>query len=882
MTLGQQHIGAGLRACFWQAVLLSGVAIGFCKDASAAQIGKSPVSFRYPSSNTSTVPLVDRRITYTGDVWASVANDGSFGSFTSALGCAQVDLNHLRITHCPGFEFPAGSRVDYLWRGGLWVGGIVGTDTLVSCAMASESGGPVSPLEFNGFAFIESGTPPGYPGVCDQKSRRLDQTYTCTYSDTIVIPGAPLDYSGRPHRPLGIQVRQVTHQSANDLTRRFIIYDLEVTNISERPIEEMWLGVLMDCDVYWENARLCTANGWEDDVTGCLTIWPSPTNPRYTDTLMVAWAADDEADICAEPDFPVVSPRGAMGVRILRRPVPDAQISYNWFTTEFSNYDWGPRLASDARSLGTGGEGAPVGDAARYHFMANGEIDYGQVFAAQDYGPTWKPPLTGGGADNVANGLDSRYLLSVGPVSRLLPGESIPFTFAFVMGGNLHTNRANRIDPSDPQAYMSKLNFQDLATNAWWAGYVWDNYGVDTDGDGYRGEYYQPVVDGDTVFYTGDGCPDLSGPAPPPCPDSATADLKLVSRPGELVVTWSGRTTELNVDNITQRRDFEGWKVYVAQRNSSRDRPGAEDYALIAAWDAIDFQRYTYEPSDGRWDLSSRPLTIERWRREFGDSQFDPLAHSGPSLTNCYRYQEPAPSGASVEKCAYFVPHSANQENTYNAAGEEVQNLIQRVAVRDTVVDHDTLQYGEYAIRLTNLLPSAYYFVSVSAFDYGDAFRGLGPQGCQPGGVGNVVIGSPFYSADVVEEYWGRGDPYADSVRVGVYPNPYKISFEDAHGNLTTYFDQGYEGVYGQGALRERDRRIHFVNVPSDATIRIYSLDGDLIRTLDHPDPHLSGYSSEISWDLVSRNTQAVTSGIYIYRVDSKLGSQVGKLVIIK
>jgi hypothetical protein len=37
-----------------------------------------------------------------------------------------------------------------------------------------------------------------------------------------------------------------------------------------------------------------------------------------------------------------------------------------------------------------------------------------------------------------------------------------------------------------------------------------------------------------------------------------------------------------------------------------------------------------------------------------------------------------------------------------------------------------------------------------------------------------------------------------------------------------------------------------------------------------------------LGWDLVTRNTQAVTSGIYIWRVDSRLGSQVGKLVIIK
>jgi hypothetical protein len=33
---------------------------------------------------------------------------------------------------------------------------------------------------------------------------------------------------------------------------------------------------------------------------------------------------------------------------------------------------------------------------------------------------------------------------------------------------------------------------------------------------------------------------------------------------------------------------------------------------------------------------------------------------------------------------------------------------------------------------------------------------------------------------------------------------------------------------------------------------------------------------------MVTRNAQAAVSGIYIWRVESRLGAQVGKLVIIK
>lgn len=858
---------------------------GNSAESSTAKSKSSLEDHPATSAGTAADPVYDRRITYTGDIWASVANDGTFGTFHLGLTCSQNDMALLKITECPGFEYPAGSRIDYLWRGSICVGGIVGADTLVSSGMSSEGGSSnssVNTLEFNGFTLIDSGVPTGYPGVCDLRERRLGQSYTCVYYDTLVHPGAQLDHSGRLHLPLGLQVRQVTHQSANDVTRRFIIYDLEVTNISNQPIEQMWLGIMIDCDVYWGSRSGCSMTGWEDDLTGCLTTWPNSANPRYSDTLMVGWAADDDGDQCSAVDLPPVSPRGVMGVRILRGPNSSSRVNYNWFATEFSNVNWGPRLSTDSRSLGTGGDGAPVGDASRYHLMANGEVDYDQVYSALDHRPTWKPPISEPTASDIANGLDTRFLLSTGPVPVLNPGETVPFTFAFVAGESFHTVRSNQIDPSNPGQYVGRLNFRGLAANAWWADFIWDNHGVDTDGDGYRGKFFQPVINDDTVYYTGDGCPDLSGPSPPPCPDSATADLRLVSSPDQLVVTWSGRTAELNTDNLTGLRDFEGWRVYIADRFASRDRPSSEQYALIAGWDLVDFQRFTYEPADGRWHLDSPPLTTEAWRRKFNNEGFDPTAHKSPSLSTCYRYFSTDTSGAVVEKCAYFAPHGANQENAYSAGGEDAQNLIQRVAVRDSLVDGEVLHYGEYELRLNNLLPSRYYFISVSAVDFGDEFRGLEPQGCQPGRVGSVVIGSPNFSADVVEEYWERGGIAADSVRVIAYPNPYKISFEDAQGARTTYFEQGYEGDFGQEVLREEDRRIHFINVPSDATINIYSLDGDLIRTLNHPDPYLSSYSSEIAWDLVSRNTQAVTSGIYIYRVDSKLGSQVGKLVIIK
>jgi hypothetical protein len=123
----------------------------------------------------------------------------------------------------------------------------------------------------------------------------------------------------------------------------------------------------------------------------------------------------------------------------------------------------------------------------------------------------------------------------------------------------------------------------------------------------------------------------------------------------------------------------------------------------------------------------------------------------------------------------------------------------------------------------------------------------------------------PFYSADVIEE---------QNLKVSVYPNPYKASDD--------YRSSQYEDPYRQG-WTERDRRIHFVNLPSRATIRIFTLDGDIVREFEHYEGGpFSETSSKAFWDLISKNTQAVVSGIYLYVVESHLGSQIGKVIIIK
>lgn len=93
--------------------------------------------------------------------------------------------------------------------------------------------------------------------------------------------------------------------------------------------------------------------------------------------------------------------------------------------------------------------------------------------------------------------------------------------------------------------------------------------------------------------------------------------------------------------------------------------------------------------------------------------------------------------------------------------------------------------------------------------------------------------------------------------KIRAVPNPY-------------YAHSGYE-------LSSLNRIIKFVNMPEQATVRIYNLAGDLVRTLRKTD----GSTSILEWDLLTENQLPVASGVYVYHVDVPgAGQTVGKMVV--
>jgi len=96
-----------------------------------------------------------------------------------------------------------------------------------------------------------------------------------------------------------------------------------------------------------------------------------------------------------------------------------------------------------------------------------------------------------------------------------------------------------------------------------------------------------------------------------------------------------------------------------------------------------------------------------------------------------------------------------------------------------------------------------------------------------------------------------------DITTIRVVPNPYlgQASWETS------------EGV----------RKLQFVNLPEECSIRIYTLAGELIRTLEHA----NGTGTE-DWNMLSEGGRGIASGVYLYNVQSDYGHFTGKFAVIK
>jgi hypothetical protein len=833
---------------------------------------------RYQPGGTAETPFTTTRVHKIGNMAFCVTNYGFFGSQARALRDACTGVT------APSWEFPINSGVEYLFQGALWVGGVKGTDTLVSVgADGWSSTNEMFPRKYPEGDIVTRTTRPILrqapnslcPDVAFSNEAVSEQDFIAQYSDTLGQIAAVGGEETRGHIPLGLWVTQKSYSWSYDYAKDFILMELDVRNISKDLLKQMFIGLYMDHDV----GSVSAGSIFADDITGFTQSVPSPAGPEYRDTVNLAWIADNDGDP-RNGVFTYASVTGVSGTRVVQAP-GNLQFSFNWWVSNSNpSQDWGPNKRDTKVIYLNGNLGTPTGDIAKYSIMANAEFDFPQWESAIDHtAEGWLPPVDNPAlAVNLANGFDTRYLLSFGPFD-LPPDSSLPLTIALISGADLHTdpNNFSYFDPADPAPWLANLNQEDFARNALWAGWVYDTPGFDTDGDGYRGDYR--IVGGDTAWYRGDGVADYQGPPPPPSP----SQLRYTTETGKIKIRWNGKVTEVYKDPFSFLPDFEGYRVYMSRTQQ------LEDFALLTSRDNINYVRRRFHRAANRWEVTDVPFTLDSLQvlyndlvdSSYGFTPFHPDSFKVCTVRDALREIKLDPIDPSKLDTNYYCfegfDANAKVNDTTTAylvdsLGNEVTGVIRKVYPYARVEDSTlTLADGsevlwpfyEYEYVIEGLQLAEPVFLAVTAFDYGNPAAGLSSLESSP--AANAIEIWPINSADVVKE--GRPKP-------GVYPNPYRLADD--------YNNAGWENPRGLEPDPERTRKVTFTNIPDTCTISIWTLDGDLVRQLDHAVDPASSEASVAVWDLITRNTQAVKTGLYIYTIESRFGTDIGKLVIIK
>ncbi len=318
---------------------------------------------------------------------------------------------------------------------------------------------------------------------------------------------------------------------------------------------------------------------------------------------------------------------------------------------------------------------------------------------------------------------------------------------------------------------------------------------------------------------------DYKGPVPPPKPE-----FEVETHDNMIDVFWKYQNVVDYFDPIAELQDFEGFRIYTSEANIE------SYYTPVVEFDRVDF--IDYKSEDSSWSQIRTD--------EFPAGDLDPF----PAIDTSYVIM----STDTVDTMIF------PREKFGTNSGMPV-DIVSR--------------YGEnwYKYTLTNQRAGSDIYLSVAAYDFGKPTKDL--ESLESSKTTNYIWIVPRGSAGTSDEVY-------------VIPNPYRV-------------DQNYAGKAGLDwetpvgqVWTEYSRKIRFANLPHTCMIRIYTVDGDLVDEFEHLE---AGYAETNfkdgdeknmvgaeDWDLINRNDQAISSGIYMFSVeDYSTGDyQLGKFVIIK
>ena len=518
----------------------------------------------------------ERVATDVGNTGLSVTNAGTLG---------RPGVNN-DPSGLPSFEYPLDSGIEHLFEAGLWVGARRADGVISVRTGAVTSSGGYSPGA-PGFEFAQE-------EVFQRRSSLAtsaffsplatsQQDFLTAYSDTLaLLPGTNTPLPDVQNQ-LGLSVRQRSYAWSFPFTEYFVIVEYEITNVSDAPLEDVWVGLWDDLVV--RNVVTTTEGGGAFFNKGARGVLGYPAyaagsgdllnadpDSQYVNYAFNAGGQEESlntygsiAFLGAEWDDPggagrsparrFFHPNVAGEYEALGLPAPRFNPRY-WL---FGGNDPDPALAR------------PGDDLERYERMRSPYPDPAAFADAAGYESALAAFYGSGQGDGriQTDGTISSGnwigLTSVGPFAALAPGQSVTVTFALVAALKPEAFQTvpvgREADTPDARAL--------LRNNVFWA---------------------QETYAGEDANYNGalDPGEDLNGngvldryliPEPP-----ASPQLRVELEQGKAVLYWTD-AAEFSVDPVTGRQDFEGYRIYRSDPGDDRAGNILGETGLIAQYD---------------------------------------------------------------------------------------------------------------------------------------------------------------------------------------------------------------------------------------------------------------------------------------------------------
>ena len=741
----------------------------------------------------------------------------------------------------PSFEFPRGSGHELLNHAELWVGARDEFDrTRVSGGPMLEWRPTLDPADTVRIA--NAGDPGSRPYFDDDRDGRTDedplngrdddgdgridedfrlpaqQMLAADYTDD---QQTAVDYAyptGERHLPLGLAVHQETYAWSLPGHENIAGIEFTITNRGDRTLSDVRLGLYADLD---SRARAGGA-GHLDDRLDVLpySVLLSP----HADTLFQGIAIPGPPlwiKQCGE----LIAGQGA----VLRDASAGSTAPGIVLVPLTHTFDPLGRLSNDAfpgvrAARLAAQERAPYKDTTFRFVVFQADAPPGQggppVVDVDRYAALAGdyPAATRTGADDYA------VLVSCGPFGRLAPGQSLRFALALVA--------LPAPDSAAAMAFEARLLYRgqrlDLRPNGR-HGPVQGGYRIGETGVNGHELCIEPPAG--TVFDYDPHCPEKFGF------DPLLVNVGGSNNPGTTAAEstyHAGKCiwTDLDCDICTGDDgvdEVRPWLLDVRLPPQPSARSTPQDHAVVLEWD-------------------NEPERAIRSGR-VGTSEFEFAGYKVYRLDD-WRRESTLPEPERWQRLAVFRPDPA-------LGGRPLAD----VTVNSVLPDADGPGGPHYPV-------GRYRFVderALDGFDYHYVVTALLREVLGPSATrAPLEYESPFF-ASFDDRVVPHAAARAAAGQVWVVPNPYRGSADwerpQVPGDVFT-------------------RHVDFMGLPrARCTVRIYTLAGDLVASVEHDGSRGDG---QASWNLISRNGQDVESGVYLFTVNSPLGHQTGRFVVIR